>query len=67
MEKKCGVSADLPRHISSWTPAAYEQSRGSHEQEVKMEKKKAEYERRMIVLNQRVADGLPIDPKDFEA
>ena len=61
------VSADLPRHISSWTPAAYEQSRGSHEQEVKMEKKKAEYERRMIVLNQRVADGLPIDPKDFEA
>ena len=29
--------------------------------------KKAEYERRTIVLNQRVADGLPIDPKDFEA
>ena len=26
------VSADLPRHISSWAPAAYEQSRGSHEQ-----------------------------------
>ena len=23
------VSADLPRHVSSWTPAAYEQSRGS--------------------------------------
>ena len=21
------VSADLPRHVSSWTPAAYEQSR----------------------------------------
>ena len=61
------VSADLPRHISSWTTAAYEQSRGSHEQEVEMEKKKAEYERRMIVINQRVADGLPIDPKEYEA
>ena len=31
------VSADLPRHISSWTPAAYQQSRGSHEQEVERE------------------------------
>ena len=62
------VSADLPRHISSWTPAAYEQSRGSHEQEVEIEKKKkAEYERRMIDINQRVADGLPIGPKEYEA
>ena len=51
------VSADLPRHVTSWTPAAYVQPRGSHEQEVEMEKKKAEYERRMIVLNQRVADA----------
>ena len=25
------VSADLPRHVSSWTPAAYEQSMGFHE------------------------------------
>ena len=61
------VSADLLRHISPWTPAAYEQSRRSHEQEVEIEKKKAEYERRMLVINQRVADGLLIDPKDFEA
>ena len=61
------VSADLPRHVSSWTPAAYKQSRGSHEQVVEMEKKDAEYKRRMIVLNQRVADGLPIGPKEYEA
>ena len=27
------VSADLPRHFSSWTPAAYEQPRGSIEEE----------------------------------
>ena len=27
------VSADLPRHVSSWTPAAYEQPSGSIEQE----------------------------------
>ena len=53
------VSADLPRHVSSWTPAAYEQSKGSHEKEKEKEKEKeeAEYERRMQVLNQRVVDG----------
>ena len=61
------VSADLPRHISSWTPAAYEQSRGSHEHDVAKEKKKAEYERRMMDINQRVADGLLIGPKEYEA
>ena len=27
------VSADLPRHVSSWTPAAYGQPRGSDEEE----------------------------------
>ena len=61
------VSADLPRHVSSWTPAAYEQSRGFHEQETEMEKKDAEYRRRMLVLNQRVADGLPLGPIEYAA
>ena len=58
------VSADLPRHISSWTPAAYEQSRGSHEQEVEMEKKAemeaAEYEEKMQELKRRVQVDLPL-------
>ena len=31
------------------------------------EKKKAAYERRMIDINQRVADDLPIGPKEYEA
>ena len=39
------VSEDLPRHINS---SVHEQSKGSHEQEVDMEKKKVENERRMI-------------------
>ena len=47
--------------------AAYEQSRESHEQETEMEQKDAEYRRRMIVLNQRVADGLPLGPIESEA
>ena len=61
------VSADLRRHVSSWTPAAYEQSRGFHEQETEKEKKDAEYRRRMFVLNQRVADGLPLGPIEYAA
>ena len=50
--KRCGVrsagqvSADLPRHVSSWTPAAYEQSKRFHEKEKEKEKEEAEYERR---------------------
>ena len=32
------VSADLPRHVSSWTPAAYGQPSGSIEQEKEKEK-----------------------------
>ena len=50
------VSADLPRHVSSWTPAAHEQSRGFHEKE----KEEAEYERRMQILNRRVRDDIPL-------
>ena len=46
MEKKVRsvgqVSADLPRHVSSWTPAAYEQSKGSHEKEKEKGKEEAE-------------------------
>ena len=39
------VSADLPRHVSSWTPAAYGQPSGSIEQEKEKEKElKAEKE-----------------------
>ena len=34
------VSADLPRHVSSWTPAAYVQPRGVHEQDKEKEKEK---------------------------
>ena len=55
------VSADLPRHVSSWTPAAYEQSRGFHEQASKEEEKEAaEYEEKMQELNQRVQVDLPL-------
>ena len=60
-------SADLPRHVSSWTPAAYEQSSGFHEQESKEEEEKAKFERRMLVLSQRVADGLPLGPIEYAA
>ena len=59
------VSADLPRHVSSWTPAAYEQSRGSHEKE--KEKEEAEYDRRMQVLNRRVRDDIPLSPTEYAA
>ena len=31
------VSADLPRHVSSWTPAAYEQPSGFHEEQLTLE------------------------------
>ena len=61
------VSADLPRHISSWTPAAYEQPRGSIEQEKEKEKEEAEYERRMQVLNRRVRDDIPLSPTEYAA
>ena len=59
------VSADLPRHGSSWTPAAYEQSRGFHEKE--KEKEEAEYERRVQILNRRVRDDIPLSPTEYEA
>ena len=58
------VSADLPRHVSSWTPAAYDQS---HEKEKEKEKEEAEYERRMQVLNRRVRDDIPLSPAEYEA
>ena len=51
------VSSDLPRHVSSWTPAAYEQCRGFHEQETEKKKEEmeaAEYEEKMQELNRRV-------------
>ena len=60
------VSADLPRHVSSWTPAAYVQSKGFHEEE-KKEKEEAEYERRMQVLNRRVRDDIPLSPTEYAA
>ena len=59
------VSADLPRHVSSWTPAAYEQSKGFHEKE--KEKEEAEYERRMQVLNRHVRDDIPLSPTEYAA
>ena len=61
------VSADLPRHVSSWTPAAYEQSKGFHEKEKEKEKEEAEYERRMQVLNRRVRDDIPLSPTEYAA
>ena len=63
------VSADLPRHISSWTPATCEQPRGSIEQEKEKEKEEAEaeYERRMQVLNWRVRDDIPLSPTEYAA
>ena len=36
------VSADLPRHVSSWTPAAYVQPRGFHEEQLANEKEEDE-------------------------
>ena len=36
------VSADLPRHVSSWTPAAYVQPSGFHEEQLAMEKEEDE-------------------------
>ena len=36
------VSADLPRHVSSWTPAAYGQPRGSDEEQRAKEKEEDE-------------------------
>ena len=59
------VSADMPRHVSSWTPAAYEQSKGFHEKE--KEKEEAEYERRMQILNRRVRDDIPLSPTEYAA
>ena len=61
------VSADLPRHVSSWTPAAYEQSKGFHEKEKEKEKEEAEYERRMQILNRRVRDDIPLSPTEYAA
>ena len=36
------VSADLPRHVSSWTPPAYEQPSGFHEEQLAMENEEDE-------------------------
>ena len=69
MEKKVRsawqVCADLPRHVSSWTPAAHEQPKGFHEKE--KEKEEAEYERRMQVLSRRVRDDIPLSPTEYAA
>ena len=65
------VSADLPWHVSSWTPAAYVQPRGFYEKEKENEKEKekeeAEYERRMQVLNRRIRDDIPLSPTEHAA
>ena len=51
--EKC-VSADLPRHVSSWTPAAYVQFRGFHEEQLAKEKEEDEGD-----VSAAGADALP--------
>ena len=61
------VRTDLPRHVSSWTPAACEQSRGFHEQESKEKMEAAVYEEKMQELNRRVQVDLPLSAAERSA
>ena len=71
------VSADLPRHVSAWTPAAYVQPTGFHEEEKEKEKKLEDVrvtekliaeakERRMQRIQVKVRDNLPLTSADRE-